>query len=196
MPSLYSTKGIVLNQIKYLNNSIIANIFTEKFGRQAFIIKGLRSKKSKIKANLFQPLFLLDMEIYYKMNRNLQSVKEIKNISPFSTIPYDYNKNAMAIFLAEVLYKTIKEEEANINLFEFLFNSIKLFDTLDNKFINFHLLFLINLSRYLGFYPNNNFSEYKVFFDLKNGEFVENDSSHFHIIDKKLSAEFQKLLDL
>ncbi|MBT7141721.1 MAG: DNA repair protein RecO [Bacteroidetes bacterium] len=196
MAALHSTHGIVLHQIKYLSSSIIVQIYTEKFGRLAFIIKGVRGKNAKIRANLFQPLFLLDMEIYFKDSRNLQMVKEIKNIAPFSSIPYDIYKNSMAIFLAEVLFKTIKEEEPNKNLFDFLFNSIKLFDTLENKFLNFHLIFLLNLSKYLGFYPNNNFSEPLKYFDLMNGEFVANNSTHLYILNETLSFDFYKLLNI
>lgn len=191
---LYKTRGIVLNHIKYSETSIIVTIYTEVFGRQAYIINGVRGKKSKIKANLFQSLFLLDMEVYHKPKRELQRVKEVQNAHIFTSIPYDLKKSTLAIFIAEVLYKTIQEHEPNAELFNYLFNSIQMLDVKEKGIANFHIYFLIHLTKYLGFFPDNNYSEKWCYFDLKAGNFVQIKPMHFSYLDTQPSAYFSQLL--
>lgn len=191
---LYKTKGIVLKYIKYSETSIIVTIYTENFGRQAYIINGVRGKKSKIKANFFQPLFLLDMEVYHKPKRDLQRVKEIQNAFIFTTLPYDIKKSTLAIFIAEILYKTIQEQEPNQELFNYLFNSIQLLDLKAEGLSNFHIYFLIHLTKYLGFFPNNNYSETNSYFDLKAGCFVQIKPMHLSYLEKEESKWLSKML--
>jgi DNA repair protein RecO (recombination protein O) len=169
-------------------------MYTETFGRQAYIINGVRGKKSKIKANLFQPLFLLDMEVYHKPRRDLQRAKEIQNASIFSTIPYDLKKSTIAIFIAEILYKTIQEHEPNADLFNYLYNSIQLLDLKEKGVVNFHIYFLLHLTKYLGFFPDNNYSEKYSYFDLKAGSFVQIKPKHFSFLDKEPSVFLNQML--
>ncbi|MEA3445752.1 MAG: DNA repair protein RecO [Bacteroidota bacterium] len=193
--ALHKTTGIVLHHIKYGDTSIITTIYTEKFGRQAYIIKGARSRKARLKANLFQPLFLLDMEVYYKANRELNTIKEAKNSRPFLDIPFNFTKTPVCLFLAEILYKTLKEEEQNQKLFDFITSSIFYFDEQKNFPANFHLTFLLHLSRFLGFYPNDNYSESNSYFDLKEGYFADLKPVHNHYLPKIASYDFHVLLN-
>lgn len=191
---LYKTRGIVLNHIKYSETSIIVTIYTERFGRQAYIINGVRSKKAKIKANLFQALFLLDMEVYFKPKNELQRVKEIQNAFVFTSLPYDIKKSTLALFIAEILYKTIQEQEPNPELFEFLYNTIKLLDLKETGLSNFHIYFLTHFTKYLGFFPGNNYSETNCYFDLKAGRFMQIKPMHLFYLDKNLSSIFSQIL--
>ena len=191
---LHKTRGIVLNHIKYSETSIIVTIYTEVFGRQAYIINGVRGKKSNIKSNNFQPLFLLYMEVYHKPKRDLQRVKEIQNASIFSTIPYDLRKSTLAIFIAEILYKTIQEHEPNSGLFNYLFNSIQMLDLKEKGISNFHIYFLLHLTKYLGFFPDNNYSENYPYFDLKAGSFVQIKPMHSSFLEENPSEFFSKML--
>ena len=191
--ALKKTRGIVLHQIKYGETSIIATIYTEEMGRQAYIIKGSRSKKARQKANMFQALYLLDMEVYYRESRNLQGIKEVKHILPFSDIPYNMAKSSICLFLAEVLYRTLREEEPNSELFEFLINTIKLLDTETKGVENFHLIFLIKFSKFLGFMPSDNISNSEQIFDMLAGRFVIIRPTHQHYMDKDDSLLFSKL---
>ncbi len=191
--ALLKTQGIVLHQIKYGDTSIIVTIYTKEKGRQSYIVKGSRSQKSKLKANLFQPLYLLDMEVYHKASRNLQGIKEAKHLMPFTAIPYDMNKSTISLFLAEVLYRTLREEEANPILFEFLVNTIMLLDTENNGIENFHLVFLVRLIKFLGFMPNTNISDSKQIFDMHAGNFVVLRPEHKYYLSKDESLIFNKL---
>ncbi len=167
------TRGIVIHTIKYNDNSVISHIYTEGFGRQSFIVKGTRSKKSTVRINLLQHLSILEMEVYMKQNRDLQRIREMKLHETFSEIPYNPVKNAIAMFVAEVLFRTLQEQEANRAMFSFLLNAIKILDLSESGYANFHLVFLMGLSRHLGFYPRNNYSNTREFFDMENAVFTE-----------------------
>lgn len=191
---LYKTRGIVFNYIKYSETSVIVTIYTEKFGRQSYIINGVRSKKAKIKANILQALFLLDMEVYYKPKNDIQRAKEIQNAFIFNSMPYDLRKSTLAIFIAEILYKTIREQEPNAELFEYLYNSIQVLDLKEKGLSNFHIYFLIHLTKYLGFFPSNNYSDINCFFDLKAGNFMQIKPMHRSYLEKNESLIFSKML--
>jgi DNA repair protein RecO (recombination protein O) len=152
---LSKTRAIALHNVKYGESSLIVTMYTEKYGRLGCIAGSVRSvhKKSRFPANLFQPLTLLEMEIYYKQNREIQRLKEIACPFHFTTLPFSITKSSIALFLAEVLFVTLREEESNPPLFDFLFHSVQLLDSKEEGIQNFHLLFLLHLSRYLGFFP-------------------------------------------
>jgi DNA repair protein RecO (recombination protein O) len=152
---LYKTRGIVFRFTKYGETSIIVNIFTELFGLQGYIVNGVRSKSNKSKIALYQPLTLLDLVVYHRASANLNRIKEVKCLYPFQSIITDVKKSTIAIFINEVLNKTLKEESHAQEVFDFLFQSISAFDGMKDGYENFHLLFMLKLSRYLGFGAQN-----------------------------------------
>jgi DNA repair protein RecO (recombination protein O) len=141
-------------------------------------------------------MFLVELEIYYKPGRDLQHIKELKNAYPFSSIPFNITKSTQAIFLAEVLNKVLREEESHPALFEFLFYSIQVLDLLNEGIANFSLIFLVQLSRFLGFGPTNNFSKDAAFYDLMAGVFVTAIPSHPHYLNNEESSVFSALLNM
>lgn len=152
---LHKTRGIVFRFTKYGDTSIIVNIFTERFGLQAYMINGVRSKSSKSKIALYQPLTLLDLVVYYRENANINRIKEVKCLYPFQSLAIDIRKSAIGMFMGEILNKTVKEESHAKEVFEFLFQSLVTLDAAETKYENFHLIFLVKLSRYLGFGAHN-----------------------------------------
>lgn len=150
---LHKTHGIVLNFIRYRETSIVTRIYTEAFGMQSYIVNGVRGgqKKSKNKISFFQPLTLLELVVYYKKRAGLNRISEIKCAEPYTSLPYDFKKSTIALFIAEVLSKTLKEEEGNTSLFNFLHSSLLMLDHMPEGFHNFHLQFMLKLCRYLGF---------------------------------------------
>lgn len=150
---LVKTRGIVLNFIKYRETSIIAKVYTEELGLQSYMVNGVRQKAGRIA--LFQPFTLLDMVVYTSQKGGITRISEYKCDYAFSSIPYDIRKSSMLLFLSEVLSHTIREEEENKPLFEFLYQSIRQFDKMEQDFENFHLEFLLQLSFFLGFGPTS-----------------------------------------
>lgn len=148
---LAKTRGIVFRFTKYGDSSIIVTIFTEVYGLQTYIVNGVRSKSAKNKIALYQPLTLLELVVYYKENQNIKRIKEIKCVHPYQSITSDILKSSIAIFINEILNKTVKEESRAQDLFDFIFQSLIILDHQETKVENFHLIMLIKLSRYLGF---------------------------------------------
>jgi len=193
---LHNTKGIVLHTLKYSETSLIVKIFTENLGLQSYLIRSVRNKKSKMKAGIFQPLSVLEFVAYYKKKSKLQTIKEIINCFQFNGISNDIKKSSIAIFIAEILNKSIREEEQNKSLFEFIFNSVKALDEKEGKISDFHLFFLLDLSKHLGIYPNNNYNSTNVFFNLYDGLFHENQPEHSYFIPKELGKYFHEMIDI
>ena len=159
-------------------------------------MQGIHGRKSPVKANLLRQLSLLEMEIDFKQGRELQRVREVKNCSPFGSIPYEIVKSSQALFLAELLEKVLREEESRPEMFEFLFKSIQILDLMEDGIANFHLLFLIQLSRYLGFAPINNFSAFHRIFDMVGGKFMLSPPDHPWFLKEVESSELAKLLEM
>lgn len=148
---LHKTRGIVFKYFKYRDSSIIAKIFTEEFGLQTYIVNGVRSSKAKGKIAFYQPLTLLEMVVYKKPNADINRISEIRCSHPLKSIPFEITKSSIGVFLSEVLYKVIKEDESVTALFDFVYHSIEVLDSLESDYHNFHLQFLIKLSHHLGF---------------------------------------------
>ena len=193
---LQKTRAIVLHNLKYGDTSLIAHIYTEEFGRQSYLIKGAHSKKSAIKANLFAPLNLLELDVYLKQNNALQRIKDAINRPIIATFSENLLKNAISLFIAELLYRTLREEEPNKNLFGFLHSSVQMLDLQTEGLSNFHLSFMIQYSKHLGFLPTNNFNEESESFDLVNGTFVSHVPHHEFIIGANNLLPFSTLLNL
>ncbi len=184
------TKGIVFHQLKYSETSLIVKIYTREFGLQSYLIKGARSKKSKISPALLQHLSLLEIVASHKEKSNLQYIREIRAAHQYSSLPFDMVKSSITMFVNELLIKAIKEEEANPALFDFIFQSMQWLDLATENVVNFHLIFAIQLSRYLGFYPRGIYSPSTPYFDLEEGCFENRKPIHANYIQ---GADAEKL---
>src|ERR1700712_5064349 len=191
---LHKTRAIVFKTTDYGESSVIVQMFTEKFGMQSYIINGVKKPKAKISRNMLQPLHLLDMVVYHKSAGNVQRISELKTSPVLQSIPYDVIKSSMAMFLNEVLYKAIKQQTADENLFDFVFNAIEWLDHQTVGLANFHLLFLIQLTRYLGFYPDRYQANEANYFDLKNGVFIKYKPDTILYLSPPHTQNFSKLL--
>jgi DNA repair protein RecO (recombination protein O) len=148
---LHKTRGIVFRFTKYAESSIIVTIFTEQFGLQTYIVNSARSKSGKGKIALYQPLTLLELVVYHKENANILRIKEVKCFHPYQTLTSDFRKSTIALFLNEIINRAVKEQSHTRELSNFLFDSFMVLDRLVQNIENFHLVFLIQLSRHLGF---------------------------------------------
>lgn len=192
---LLKTKGVVLHSLKYSENSIIIKTYTDMFGLQSYIIKSARSRKSRMKAGNFQPLSILDIVMYNGKKQGMHHIKEITSCRLFEQIPYDIKKSAVAFFIAELLYKSLREDSPNKKLFDFIIEAIELIDKTNARISDFHLFFMIELSRHLGFFPRNNFDKQHTIFNLMEGIFQERIPEHPYFADDALSSHLHILLN-
>ncbi len=196
MPALYNTRGIVFHHVKYGETSIIARIYTEKFGLQSYMIKGVRSKRARMPYTLFQPGTLLEIVVYKTEKHTLQHLREARCEHPYESALRNIRKSVILLFLIDILNKTIREEESSQDLFDFIHHSLMNLDQTPGPVANYHLVFLIHLARFLGFSPRDNYSDYCPYFNLTEGEFYPDKKNPGLYMDPPLSKVFSSLLHI
>ena len=156
------TEAIVLHSFKYGESKMIVDTFTRTHGRLSFAVPLPRSAHSKLKKQYFQPLTLLNIDADIQQQSQLQKISEASIAAPLPSLLSDPSKLAIALFICEFLYHALRDEQQNEPLFEYVCTSIQWLDQRESDFANFHLVFLMHLSRFLGFYPNLDSSRYEV----------------------------------
>lgn len=192
---LQKTRGIVLHKTRYAESNVIVKFYTEKLGLVSLILYGLGKSKSKTKGSLLQPLSIVDLELDHKEKKDLHHLKEMRSGYLFKSIPFNILKSSILLFLNEILYKCIKEEEANEQLFQFIHEALISLDEKESGFQNFHLNFLIRLSGYLGFNPMNNYQAgARKYFHLEEGEFSGSSGSPDEVMGEEESRTLHRFL--
>lgn len=167
---LVKTKAIVISSLKYQEKSLIVKCLTQSDGLKTYFVpNAFSARKSNQKIAYFQPLSLLEIEASHKNKGTLEHFKEIKLAHAYQTISSDIVKSTIVIFLSEIIHHSIHEEEKNENLFEFLESALLWLDAHD-EMVNFHLILMLEMTKFLGFYPDDSEVEF-IFFDAKEGTF-------------------------
>ena len=196
---LHKTKGIVLRAVKYGETSLIVTMFTELFGLQSYLVNGVRAstKKGSGKANLFQPTAILDLVVYHNELKHLNRIKEFKWAYLYQHIFSDVPKNAVALFMIELLTKCLKQPEANPELFEFCEDAfIHLDESSGSVMANFPLFFALHLPVFFGFRISDEYSDKNSIVDLQEGMFVPGRPDHFHFLEGKQAEVTSELLKM
>lgn len=196
---VHATKGIVLRTVKYGDTSIITTVYTELFGIQSYIVKGVRqsSRTSAGKASFFQPAAMLDMEVYHNNLKHLQFIKEYQWSYLYEKVLFDVVRNTVAMFVIELLQHSLKQPEANPELFYLIEDTLKQLDKgSDTLAGNLPLYFALHLSSELGFQMQGNYSEQTAFFDLQEGMFIAEKPTHPYYLEGVLAQTTSQLLEI
>ena len=194
---LHKSKGIVLKTVKYGETSIIVTIFTELFGVQSYLVNGVRTstKKGTGKANLFQPSAILDLVVYHNDLKHLNRIKEFKWATIYQHILSDVSKNAVALFMVELLTKCLKQPEGNPDLFHFTEDCFLFLDKCNGSLMaNLPLFFALHLAHFFGFRMTDDYSTESAFLDLMEGNFVQEQPHHPHFLEDKQAFVTSQLL--
>jgi len=191
---MQKTIGIILHTTPFKDKDVIVKLYTQSLGLVSFIVSNVKSPKSKIKSSLLQPLSVLEITFSFVSSKSLQRLEEASLHQQNIAIQSSIEKTSLLYFMNEVLYKSIKEEEANPKLFEFIISKINELESA-NKFYFFTISFLLQLSYYLGFYPNNNYSINTVCFDMIEGSYSNSLPTHSFVIEKKYCENLVSFID-
>ncbi len=194
---LHKTKGIVLRTVKYGETSVIVTLFTELFGIQSYLVNRVRasSKKGTGKANMFQPAAILDLVVYHNELKQLNRIKEFRWSIIYQHILTDVPKNAVALFMVELLTKCLKQPESNPDLFHFVEDCFLYLDNSSGTVTaNLPLFFALHLPIHFGFRITDNYSERYHFLDLQEGGFTAIQPTHPHFLEEKQSVVTSQLL--
>jgi DNA repair protein RecO (recombination protein O) len=196
---IHKTKGVVLKTIKYGETSLVVTIFTELFGVQSYLVNGVRTstKKGSGKANLFQPTAILDLVVYHNELKHLNRIKEFKWAVIYQQILTDVKKNAVALFMTELLTKCLKQPEANPDLFHFTEDVfLKLDECNDSVMANLPLFFALHLTHFFGFRIDDNYNAKHHFLDMLEGSFVTDQPQHPYFLEGIQSSITSQLLKI
>ncbi|MDQ3846753.1 MAG: DNA repair protein RecO [Bacteroidota bacterium] len=185
---VHKTKGIVLRSIKYGETSLVVTLFTELFGLQSYMVNGVRmpSKKGTAKAGYFQPASLLDLVVYHNQFKNLQRIREYKWAYLYQHLLSDVRKNAVALYMVELVSKCLKEPEENPNLFYFIEDAFHHLDNAnDTVTANFPLFFALHLAVFFGFRISDRYNDEQPYLDLQEGTFAAEQPRHPHYLEGK-----------
>ncbi len=191
---LTKTQAIVLHSLKYGESRLIVDMFTREFGRQSFIVSIPKTSKGKIKKQFFQPLTLLEIETDIRPKLQLQKLNDVRLLTPFASIPFEPDKLAISLFVAEFLYYALRSEQRNELLYDYLEYSIMWLDGQQANYANFHIVFLLRLTRFLGFYPNMDDYEDGDYFDLRESEFMRNPPVHRDFLHPEEAQKVQLMM--
>lgn len=188
---LVKTKAIVISSLKYQEKSLIVKCFTQSDGLKSYFVpNAFSAKKSNQKIAYFQPFSILEIEANHKNKGTLEHFKEIKLAYSYQTIATDVVKSSIILFLSEMLHHSIKEEEENENLFTFLETALLWLDN-HEEITNFHLIFLLQMTKFFGFFPNKANGNY---FEMIDGVFSEYQGTS--CLNFQETELLKKLLDL
>ena len=193
---LTKTKAVVLRAIKYGERQLIVDLLTEQAGRVSCIVRVPTTSRGRNKKQLYQPMTLLDMECDLRPQASLQRVRDVRLETPYSSIPFDAYKLPMTLFLSEFLLHATRGEQQNAALFRFVAASMQWLDAATQPVPNFHLVFVMQLARFIGFSPNlDNYRE-GCLFDLRNATFCTEPPPHADFLPADEAATLQQLMRL
>ncbi len=196
---LHKTKAIILRTVKYGETSLIATVYTELFGLQSYMVKGVRAstKKGNSKANMFQPAAVVDMVVYHNELKHLQIIKEYSWAKMYQHLHQDVVKNCVALFMVELISRSIKQPESNADLYHFIENYLLILDEADAAVTaNLPLHFALHLARQLGFGIEDKDDENKPILDMQDGRFTNQIPAHGHYLEDHLANATADLLQM
>lgn len=190
---LCSTEGIVFHNVKYADKKVISKIYTKDFGLLSLNINVGNSQKSKIKPAIIQPLSQLEIVLSLKENKEVQQLIEAKCTYVYQQLPTHFIKSSIALFINEVLYKCLKEQVKNEDLYHLIVKTYQWLDLSEAHYNDLHVYFLFELTKHLGFYPSNNYNTLEKYFDTREGKFHAVSQSFPLSFDDKQSQLFSQL---
>ena len=191
----YKGRGVVLHTLKYGDSSMVVYLLTDVGGRRSYMVQGVRSRSGRgSKLALFQPVFPVEFEGLESPRQEMHRFREVRAGFALQSLPFDVRKSTMALFMAEVLYRLVKECDPNQRLFGFVWGSVAALDALDEGVANFHLWFLANLSRFLGFCPGNDYSA-DDWFDIREGLYTKTRPQHGSFMTQECTRILRDMME-
>lgn len=199
---LVKTEAVIFSALKYAEADLIVKAFTKSSGLKSYLLRGiLKTRKGKLRVGMFQPLTHLEIEANHKDKGTLESIREAKVITHYNSLHTEVSKSAIVFFIADVLRSSVQEEEENTHLFDFIVAATLWLD-LHDTIGNFHVLFLVKLSSYLGFYPDATEVQYE-YFNLMDGRFEASETNRYcrsgkdiELLKHFLGINFDALIDV
>ena len=191
---LTKTKAIVLRNIKLGEQKMVVDLLTETDGRVSVVTVIPKTQRGKLKKQYFQPMSILEVEMDFRQRADLQRLRDARIAYPYSSIPFDPYKLSITLFLAEFVYYSTRGEQQNVPLFAYVERSMQWLDSCVHSFANFHLVFMMRLSRFIGFYPNTEDYQPGDYFDMRAATFSPEMPMHTDFLHPEDAARIGTLM--
>jgi DNA repair protein RecO (recombination protein O) len=192
----YKARGIVLHTVKYGDSSLVVYLLTDLLGRQTYMVQGVRSSRGHgNRGALLQPMFVLEFEGLETPRAEMHRMREVRAAVPLRSVPFDVRKSTVALFMAEMLYRLVRAVEPNSPLFDFVLGAVEALDPMEQGVADFHLRFMVGLSRHLGFFPGNEWAPGHRF-DIREGLFTPIMPRHGSVFSHENSELLAVLMDM
>lgn len=188
------TRCIVLRTVKYGDRSLIIDLLTREYGRVSVIWRVPKLGKGGVRRQYFQSLSILEVNYDRRSATSLPQLKEARIAEPYVTLHYDNVKLCVSFFIAEFLCLATRSEQYNPYLYDFVENSLVWYDASSVASANFHLMFMIRVSKFLGFYPNVDDYADGDFFDLRAGLFTHYPPTHKDFLGSEEARNIRNLM--
>jgi len=194
---LDKTAGIILSTVPYDDHTSFLHIYTERFGKVTYRAPLRRTKRQAAERMMLAPMTVLAMEVEHHPGNDIQKIREMHMLSsPYAFIMNHPIKAAQCLFMAELLDKTIREEESNPGLFRFIRQSIELLELTEAGCANFHLIFFIRLCHLLGFCIDRDTYSDGARFDISEGVFTLAPINHPFYLTAESAYHFHRMLQV
>ncbi len=192
----YKSRAIVLHTMPHGESGHIVYMFTEAFGRVSYYVNSGKRGVPTVGGSkiMLYPLSIIEI-VGSKGGGAFHRIKEAKRMTLNMSAFNDIYKSTISLFLSEFLYKVIKDEHHNPMLFDYILHSLLLFDAMEEGKSNFHIYFLVHLTKYLGFYPNNGYSD-DSYLDMRIGDFVIIRPTHQMVMDRDESRLLWRFMSI
>lgn len=188
------TRAIVLHTFKYGETQMITEMLTAECGRISCITRLPSRRGGKIKKQYFQTLSILDVVLDINKRSNLHRISEASPVYAFTSIPFNPVKMSITMFVAEFIRNAARMEQSDAPTFDYIANSIMWLDGCEGHFANFHLVFMMRMSIFLGFYPNLEDYRNGDWFDMRTGCFCGSMPLHHDRLNPDEAARMGTLL--
>ena len=190
---LNKTKGIVLGSVNYNDKYNLVQVFTSSFGKVTYLVAKTKGKSGKVPRSLFVPMSVIEMEVSHQPSRDIQRIREAHSLGARYSISSDMVKASMVFFVSEFLNKALRDINDSAFIFSFIEQSVNILEMTERSVANYHLVLMLKLSHFLGFYPNLEDYSPGNYFDMINGEFVNRQPLHRHYLDRMESQALARL---
>lgn len=194
--AMTQTQAVVLRTVKYGDGALVADMLTERHGRVSFMVRVSASSKGRLRRQLFMPLTIVEVDFDFRLKASLQRIRDIRMAKPLPSLSMHPFKLSMTMFLAEFLTYATRDERDNSPLFQFVAYSLEWLDSVSSGFSNFHLVFMMRMSRFIGFFPNVEDVVENGYFDLLNACFTTDVPHHGHFVVPGEASKIALLLRL
>ncbi len=186
---------IVLNSVKFRDNALIVNGYSNIHGRNGFVVYGLNKARRHLLVSHLHPLSIIDAELNEQGRGTLPVLKEFTSSFNLVNIRTGIVKNAISAFMGELIYKTLRESGPDMNLYGFLISTILKLENETGSVSDFHPCFIVDYCKQLGYLPGRRIQEINALFNIPTASFTPFSSAGIYSFSRESSEILARILN-